>query len=67
MAKSLAEENLTLRAQIEDLKAKARPDGPDTTTKTAISGDDNKQLLDPATPMETIREIRARQRAAGEF
>ena len=53
--------------EIEDLKAKARPDGPDTTPKSAVSGDDNKRLLDPATPIEEIREIRARQKAAGEF
>ena len=64
MGKSLAEENLTLRAQIEDLKAKARPEGPDTTTKMAIGGDDKKRLLDPRTPMNEIREIRARQKAA---
>ena len=64
MAKSLAEENLTLRAQLEDLKAKARPEGPDTTPKSAVSGDDDKRLLDPATPIAEIMEIRARQKSA---
>ncbi len=64
MAKSLAEENLTLRAQIEDFKAKARPEGPDTTTKTTVQGDDDKRLLDPTTPITEIMEIRARQKAA---
>ena len=65
MAKSLADENLALRAQVEDLKAKTRPDGPDTAPKGAVSGgDDNKRLLDPTTPIAEIMEIRARQKAA---
>ena len=63
--KSSSDEITSLKAQMEDLKAKARPEGPDTTTKGSVGGDDNKQLLDPATPMETIREIRARQQLAG--
>ena len=41
--KSSSDEIATLKAQIEDLKAKARPDGPDTTPKSAVSGDDNKR------------------------
>ncbi len=66
MGKSLAEENLTLRAQVEDLKARARPDGPDTAPKSAVRvEDDNKRLLDPTTPIAEIMEIRARQKAAG--
>ena len=63
--KSPSDEIATLKAQIEYLKAKARPDGPDTTPKSAVSGDDDKRLLDPTTPIDEIREIRARQKAAG--
>ena len=63
MGKSLAEENLTLRAQIEDLKAKARPDGPDTTLKGMADGrSDNEKLSDPNTPITEIMEIRDRQK-----
>ena len=51
-------------AQIESLKAKARPDGPDTTPKGSVGGDDNARLLDPDTPINEIVEIRARQKAA---
>ncbi len=65
MGKSLADENLALRAQVEGLKAKVRPEGPDTAPKSAVSGDDdNKRLLDPTTPIAEIMEIRARQKAA---
>ncbi len=63
---SSSDEITSLKAQMEDLKAKARPEGPDTTTKTAVGGDDDKRLRDPRTPMNELREIRARQRAAGE-
>ena len=63
--KSSSDEITALKAQIEDLKAKARPDGPDTTPKSAVSGgDDNKRLLDPTTPIDEIMEIRGRQKAA---
>ena len=64
--KSSSDEVTALKAQIEDLKAKARPDGPDTTPKPGSVGDDNKRLLDPTTPIAEIMEIRDRQKAAGE-
>lgn len=64
--KSASEKVTSLEATIEDLKAKKRPEGPDTTTKTAVGGDDDKRLLDPTTPIAEVREIRARQKAAGE-
>ena len=66
MGKSLADENLALKAQIEHLKALARPEGPDTTPKGGVGGDDKKRLLDPDTPIDEVREIRSRQKAAGE-
>jgi len=53
----------SLEAQIESLKARARPEGPDTTAKGGGGGDDNKRLLDPSTSIEEIMQIRARQRA----
>ena len=56
----------SLKAQMEDLKARARPEGPDTTTKGAIGGDDRQRLRDPRTPINELMEIRARQKAAGE-
>ena len=59
-------EKTSLEAQIEDLKAKARPDGPDTTPKGGGDGrSDNERLLDDNTPIEEVKEIRARQRLAG--
>jgi hypothetical protein len=63
----LQKEITSLKAQVEALRAKARPDGPDTTEKKGGGGgDDNKRLLDPTTPYEELKEIRARQKAAGE-
>lgn len=62
--RSPSDEIAHLKATIEDLKAKARPDGPDTTPKSAISGDDDKRLLDPRTPIDEVMEIRVRQKAA---
>ena len=62
--KSPSDEITHLKATIEDLKAKARPDGPDTTPKSAVGGDDDKRLLDPTTPIAEIMEIRNRQKAA---
>ena len=62
----LKAEKATMEAQMETLKAKARPEGPDTTPKTGSVGDDNKRLLDPTTPHEELVTIRARQKAAGE-
>ncbi|KKN75291.1 hypothetical protein LCGC14_0382900 [marine sediment metagenome] len=59
----LQEEITSLKAQVEDLKAKKRPEGPDTTQKGSVAADDSKRLLDPTTPIEEIREIRARQKA----
>ena len=64
--KSTSDKITTLEAQIEDLKAKARPDGPDTTPKGGGGGDDAKRLLDRTTPISEIMEIRQRQKAAGE-
>lgn len=64
MSRSLADENLSLRAQLEHLKAKARPEGPDTTPKGAIDGrSDRERLLDPTTNITEVIEIRARQRS----
>ncbi|KKN28640.1 hypothetical protein LCGC14_0852130 [marine sediment metagenome] len=60
----LQKEITSLETQIEALRAKARPDGPDTAPKGGgNTGDDNKRLLDPTTPIDELREIRARQRA----
>ncbi len=58
-------EKATLEARIEDLKAKARPEGPDTTPKGGGGGDENARLRDPDTPVPELEEIRARQKAAG--
>ncbi len=62
----LQKEITSLKAQVEALKAQKRPEGPDTTTKTTVVGDDSKRLLDPTTPVSEIMEIRSRQKAAGE-
>ena len=62
--KTSADETTSLKAQIEDLKAKARPDGPDTTPKGGSDGrSDDEILLDPSTPVEKLIEIQARQEA----
>jgi hypothetical protein len=61
--KSSSEEITSLKAQIEDLKAKVRPEGPDTTQKRGTDGRSDEELkLDPDTPVETLREIRAREK-----
>ena len=60
---SSSDEVTALKAQIEDLKAKVRPEGPDTATKRGADGRSDEELkLDPNTPIETLREIRARER-----
>ncbi len=57
-------EKTTLEAQIEDLKAKARPDGPDTTRKDGADGRSDEEIkLDSTTPIEKLEEIRAREMA----
>ena len=61
--KSSSEKVTALEATIEDLKAKVRPDGPDTTQKRGTDGRSDEELkLDPDTPVETLREIRAREK-----
>jgi hypothetical protein len=61
--KSSSDEITSLEATIEDLKAKARPEGPDTTPKGGPDGRSDEELkLDPTTSVETLREIRARER-----
>ena len=58
------DEKTTLEAQIEDLKAKARPDGPDTTRKDGADGRSDEEIkLDSTTPIEKLEEIRAREMA----
>ncbi len=53
----------TMEAQMETLKAKARPEGPDTASKRGADGRSDEELkLDPTTPIETLREIRAREK-----
>ncbi len=64
--KTSSDEITSLKAQIETLKSKVRPEGPDTTPKGGGGGDDQKRLLDPATPISEIMDIRARQKTAGE-
>ncbi len=60
--KSSSDEVTSLKAQIEDLKAKARPDGPDTTPKGGADGRSDEEIkLDPNTPIEKLREIRVRE------
>jgi hypothetical protein len=60
---SSSEKVTSLKAQIEDLKAKVRPEGPDTTQKRGTDGRSDEELkLDPDTPIETLREIRAREK-----
>ena len=62
----LRKEITSLKAQVEGLKAQKRPDGPDTTQKGGADGrSDNERLLDDNTPIEEVKEIRARQRLAG--
>ncbi|KKK64054.1 hypothetical protein LCGC14_2988100, partial [marine sediment metagenome] len=54
----------SLEAQIEDLKAKVRPDGPDTTRKDGADGRSDEEIkLDSTTPIEKLEEIRAREMA----
>lgn len=61
--KSSSDEIAHLRAQLEDLKAKARPEGPDTAQKGMADGrSDNQKLSDPTTPIKEIMEIRGRQK-----
>ena len=62
--KSSSDETTSLKAQIEDLKAKARPEGPDTTPKGGADGRSDAEIqLDPSTPVEKLIEIQARQEA----
>lgn len=60
------EEIAKLKASLNQDKARTREEGPEKLQGSAGSGDDNKRLLDPHTPLEEIKEIRARQKAAGE-
>ena len=59
------EEIAKLKAGLNQDKAKVRTEGPEKLPGSAGGGraDDSKRLLDPTTPMEEIREIRARQNA----
>jgi hypothetical protein len=62
--KSSSDEITSLKATIEDLKARGRPDGPDTTPKGGADGRSDEELqMDPNTPIETLIEIQARQEA----
>ena len=62
--KSSSDEITSLKAQIEGLKAKARPDGPDTTPKGGSDGRSDEEIqLDPNTSIEKLIEIEARQAA----
>ncbi len=57
-----------LKAGVNQDKAKTRTEGPEKLPGSAGGGAaaDVKRLLDPATPIPEIMEIRARQKAAGE-
>ncbi len=58
-------EIISLKAANEELKRRTTP-GPDITQKGGgATEDDNALLLDPNTPIEKVREIRARQNLAG--
>jgi hypothetical protein len=62
--KSNSDKITSLEAQIEDLKAKTRPDGPDTTQKGGADGRSDADLqMDMTTPVEKLMEIKARQEA----
>ncbi len=59
-------EKTSLEAQIEGLKGKARPKGPDTVPKGGADGRSDEELkLDSTTTVEKLREIRDRERLAG--
>ena len=60
------EEIARITAQLNQTKGKVRTEGPEKLPGSAGGGDDNKRLLDRTTPIAEIKEIRARQKAAGE-
>jgi hypothetical protein len=64
--KTTSDQITSLEAQIEALKGKARPEGPDTAPKGGGGGGgDRQRLLDPTTPYDELVAIRARQKAGG--
>jgi hypothetical protein len=63
--KAKDEEIAKLKAGVNQDKAKTRSEGPEKLPGSAGGGDDKKRLLDPNTPIGEVREIRARQIAAG--
>lgn len=61
---STSEKITSLESQVEGLKAKARPEGPDTIPKGGADGRSDAELqMDMTTPVEKLLEIKARQEA----